>query len=166
MATTEFGKAVSAISEVMMFENWLRFYFITEEDGKLLIRVPDQGQMRLRENHPGLFSLVEEMNGKEISPEISRTAVCNYIASELEGSTFSSGTASRVFDSQSFQFEMHLFGTWVQSHEEQLDKSFLDFSTWRSLFSEWKASDKVREHIEQLRDASTRAPQQGCDIQQ
>lgn len=166
MAATEFGKAVESISEVMMFENWLRFYFIVEEGDKLFIRVPEQGQMRIRENHPTLFSLIEDMNDKEVTPEISRMAVCNFISSEIEANTVKAGMGGRVFDSQTFQFEMHLFGTWVQSHEEQLDKGFLDFNTWKTLFFEWKKSDKVREHIEQLREASSRATQTNCDIEQ
>lgn len=165
MAATEFGKAVDIISEVMMFENWLRFYFIAEEDEKLFIRVPEQGQMRIRENHPALFALIEDMNDKEVTPEISRTAVCNYIASEVEGNSVKAGMGGRVFDSQTFQFEMHLFGTWVQSHEEQLDRGFLDFATWKQLYGEWKKSDKVREHIEQLRDAMNRSSQQS-DLEQ
>ncbi len=165
MAATEFGKAVETISEVMMFENWLRFYFIAEEGDKLYIRVPEQGLMRIRENHPALFSLVEEMNGKEVTPQVSRTAVCNHISSEVEGNSIKMGMGGRVFDSQTFQFEMHLFGTWVQSHEEQLDKGFLDFNTWKSLFADWKKSDKVREHIEELRDAMTRSSSD-CTTQQ
>ncbi|UZP66267.1 hypothetical protein N1030_11640 [Desulfovibrio mangrovi] len=166
MAATEFGKAVEAISEVLMFENWLRFYFIAEEGEKLFIRVPEQGQMRIRENHPALFALVEDMNDKEITPETSRMAVCNFVSSEIEGSVVKAGMGGRVFDSQTFQFEMHLFGTWVQSHEEQLDKGFLDFNTWKNLYAEWKKSDKVREHIEQLRDAMTRSSQPDSGLEQ
>lgn len=160
MAATEFGKAVETITEVMMFENWLRFYFIEEEGDKLFIRVPEQGQMRIRENHPALFAMVEDMHDKEVTPETSRMAVCNFIASEVEGSTIKAGMGGRVFDSQLFQFEMHLFGTWVQSHEEQLDRGFLDFNSWKTLYAEWKQSDKVREHVAELRDAMNRSSEQ------
>jgi len=153
MAVTEFSKEVKSISEVLIFENWLRFYFISEEeDGKLFIRIPEKADMRIRENWPTLHSLAETINNKEITPETSREAVIMYISDELDGSQMKAGTAERVFSSTTFQFEMHLFGMWVEGHEEQLDTSFLDFGTWLSMFTEWKKSDKVKEYVEQARE--------------
>ena len=55
-----------------------------------------------------------------------------------------------MFDSAPFQTEMQLFNTWVQAHEAQLDKNFLDFGAWRSLFAQWRASDPVKELAAQL----------------
>ncbi len=57
--STEFVNAINAVSEVLMFENWLRFYFITEEGDKLFIRVPETAETRIREEYPHLFGLLE-----------------------------------------------------------------------------------------------------------
>lgn len=153
MAVTEFSKAVKSISEVLIFENWLRFYFISEEeDGKLFIRIPEKADMRIRENWPHIHSLADELNNKEITPETSREAIIVHVSNELDGNSMKAGMAERVFNSNTFQFEMHLFGMWVEGHESQLDQSFLDFGSWLSMFSEWKKSDKVKSYIEETRE--------------
>jgi hypothetical protein len=160
--SAEFVSAINTVSEVLMFENWLRFYFIAEEGDKLFIRVPETAEKRIREEYPHLFGLLELMNNKEITYETSRDAVCSFVASDVDGSRMKAGTSEKVFDSSLFQFEMQLFNIWVQSHEEQLDKNFMDLRKWQELFAEWKRSDKVKEYVAELKDASTRtAPD--CD---
>jgi len=144
--STAFQQAAQRILELVMFENWLRFYFISEPAaGGLALAVPEQGIVRLREQYPQFMPLVEELNGKEISFERSRQAVCAFVATQLEGKIIASNTAGSVLDSTGFQLEMHLFNSWVQGHEEQLDRKFLDFSAWKRLFAEWRNSGKVQE---------------------
>jgi hypothetical protein len=136
-------QAVQQILEVVMFENWLRFYFLSEaEEGRLALAVPEQGLARIRELHPQLAPLAENLNGREINFELSRQTVCAFVAARLDGKAVPVNT---VLDSAGFQLEMHLFNTWVQGHEEQLDKTFLDFSAWKRLFAQWRDSDKIRE---------------------
>jgi len=148
---TEFQQAVRQILEVVMFENWLRFYFLAEtEGGGLALAVPEQGLARIREQHPQLLPLAEQLNGKEISFELSRQAVCTFTAARFDGKNL---PVSMVLDSAAFGLEMRLFNTWVQGHEEQLDRNFLDFSTWTRLFAEWRNSDKVQDWAARLRDA-------------
>ena len=160
--SAEFVSAINTVSEVLMFENWLRFYFIAEEGDKLFIRVPESAEKRIREEYPHLFGLLELMNNKEITYETSRDAVCSFVASDVDGSRMKAGSSEKVFDSSLFQFEMQLFNIWVQSHEEQLDKNFMDLRKWQEMFAEWKRSDKVKEYVAELKDASTRtAPD--CD---
>ena len=144
--STAFQEAVQRILEVVMFENWLRFYFISDlENGSPGIGVPEQGIARLREQHPQFMPLLEELNGREISFDISRRAVCTFVATQLDGKAIPVNMADLVMDSDSFQLEMQLFNNWVQGHEEQLDKNFLDFSAWKRLFAQWRNSDKVKE---------------------
>jgi len=76
------------------------------------------------------------------------------------------GVPATVFGSTTFQNEIQLFGVWVQTHEEQLDKGFLDFATWKALFAEWRNSDKVKAQIDAAREASTRASTTSCDTVQ
>jgi hypothetical protein len=143
--STAFQRAVRQILEVVMFENWLRFYFIAEaEEGALALAVPEQGLARIREQHPQLIPLAEELNGKAISFELSRQAVCSFVATQLVGKAMPANMADLVLDSSGFQSEMRLFNNWVQGHEAQLDKNFLDFLTWKRLFAEWRDSGKVQ----------------------
>jgi len=153
--STAFQQALQRILEVVMFENWLRFYFITETgEGVLALAVPEQGLTRLRERYPQLMPLVEDVNGKEISFELSRRAVCAFVATQLDGKAMPADMANLVLDSAGFQLEMHLFNNWVQGHEKQLDKNFMDFSTWQRLFEEWRNSGKVREWAAGLTSAA------------
>ncbi len=143
--STAFQNSVRQILEAVMFENWLRFYFITEQEGnRLTLAVPEQGMARLKELHPHLVPLAEEVNGKEISFELSRQAVCTFVVTQIDGQAMPRNMADLVFDSSSFQLEMQLFNNWVQAHEDQLDAHFLDFAAWKRLFAEWRNSDKVR----------------------
>ena len=140
-----FQPAVQQILEAIMFENWLRFYFISEaEGGGLALAVPEQGVTRIREQYPQFMPLVEELNGQEISFELSRRAVCTFVAMQLDGKSLPVNTADSVLDSAGFQLEMQLFNNWVQGHEAQLDAQFLAFSTWKRLFAEWRNSDTVK----------------------
>ena len=161
-----FAQTVQYILEAVMFENWLRFYFITEkpqekaaEDGeeKLYIAVPEQGMKRITELYAHLLPLAESLNGKEITFEVSRSAVCTYVVTEVDGKRVPRNMSDMVFDSATFQTEVQLFNTWVQAHEEQLDKGFLDFGAWRKLYAEWRSSDQVKEWAVRLNAAGLHA---------
>lgn len=157
-----FAQAVTHILEAVMFENWLRFYFITEKPGsgneeKLFIAIPEQGLTRMQELYPHLMPLAESLNGKEIDFETSRSAVCTYVVTEVDGKRVPRNMSDMVFDSATFQTELQLFNTWVQAHEEQLDKGFLEFGAWRTLFAEWRASDQVKEWATQMSAAGLQA---------
>ncbi len=146
----DFDSAVKRIGEVVMFENWLRFYFIAEEGDKLFIRLPETAMERLRVNYAGLYGLAERLNGTEIDHKTSLSAVCMFVASEIDGVALPESLIGRVFDSTRFHLELQLFSAWVQAHEEQLDESFMEFALWRSMFEEWKGSSKVQEYIKTL----------------
>lgn len=152
-----FLKAVQNLCEVLMFENWLRFYFIEENDkGELIIHIPDEGMKRIEEHHAALFPLAEQLNNEIISAASSQQAICTYIAAHIDGNRFKEGLASTVFDSRTFHIEHQVFNVWVQNHEEQLDKQFLDFATWRALYAEWHNSEEVQQQIAALRDTAGR----------
>ena len=91
----EFQNAVLRILETVMFENWIRFYFLTEkldapvEEGAekpLFVAIPEQGMQRIKELYPDLLPLAESLNGKEISFALSQQAVCSFV---MERSTTS-----------------------------------------------------------------------------
>lgn len=143
--------AIKDIAQIVQFENWLRFYFIREEDdGRLLLEVPEEAQEKIKADYPDLAGLVEIVNHTAVTYESSTQAVCQFVASSLDGRKYVPGIANKVFDDRRFKSEMNYFGLWVQSHEEQLDQGFADFATWSELFEEWKTSDKVKEYIDKL----------------
>lgn len=147
----DFFQAVTDVAEVMKFENWLRFYFVRDEEGTLYMRVPEQAQERINEKYPHLAPLVEEIKDSPVTYEQSLNTVCQFVARSLDGEKYPMGTVSQVFSAPEFQTEMHLFNLWTQAHEEQLDQGFLDFATWDEIFEKWKNSDEVRQMFKEQR---------------
>ena len=164
-AQETFRNAISILLEAVMFENWLRFYFIAErpsdngeDEPALLISVPDKGMKRIAEQASHLLPLAQAMNGREVTFEISRRAVCEYVLHHVEGKRLPTNQAAIVFESALFQVELQLFNTWVQIHEDQLDEHFLEFGTWRDLFDEWRQTPAARELSEKLLCSSQGQP--------
>lgn len=151
-----FNAAVQQVLEAVIFENWLRFYFITEKADApedLYLAVPEQAVQRIQELYPHLYPMVLALNSQNIDFETSRRALCTFVVTELDGKSIPSEMGVKVFDSTTFQTEMHLFNTWVQAHEPQLDKAFMDFGMWLSLFAEWRNSEAVKDWATQLNTA-------------
>lgn len=138
--------AIDKISSAIMFENWIRFYFIVEKDDKLHIHLPEKAMEQIGKRYARFYDLAERLNNAPISHENSMKEVCLFIAGGFDGRQLPEELISQTFASKSFQFGMELFGYWVQTHEDQLDASFMEFSEWQRLFSEWKTSEKVQEY--------------------
>ena len=161
----EFREAVEQALEAVMFESWLRFYFIEEvppeaakDDGeapeapeeRLVIRVPEKGMARIGELYPALLPLAESMNGHEVDFETSRRAVCTFVLGHLDGKTMPRDMAAVVFGSSAFQIQLQLFHTWLSMHEDQLDQGFQEFGAWRTLFAQWRQTPGARELADKL----------------
>ena len=83
---SEFDQAVERIAQVVMFENWLRFYFIGEEEGgKLLIRLPEKAMEQLTARYGAFYGLAERLNNREVDHQTSINEVCLFVASEIDG---------------------------------------------------------------------------------
>ncbi len=151
----DFRNGVASIFEVVMFENWLRFYFIREDRADsqkdanghpaLRIEVPAGGMEKIAADYPDLLPLAEAMNGRDVDFETSRRAVLMHVLNNLDNRTLPKGMAESVFSSSTFQLELHLFNAWEQLHESQLDRGFMDFKTWRELYEKWKEQPGTRE---------------------
>lgn len=135
----DFQKQVNDVLEVVMFENWLRFYFIQQgaDENDLKIVLPAKTRDRIAELYPGLNPLAEKLDGRAIDFETSRNSVIDHIMKELEGKSLPKGGAAKILQSSTFQTRLHLFHTWEQLHEDQLDNGFQEFGAWRSLFAQW-----------------------------
>ena len=108
--------------------------------------------------------MAEELNGQEVSFETSRRAVCNFVLAHVDGQLIARDSAAMIFESATFQVQMQLFNTWVQMHEEQLDRSFVDFGGWQRLFDEWRNTPAARELAEKLSisvQGAVAAPEEG-----
>ena len=74
----DFAKGVQCILEAVMFENWLRFYFITEKlpadaapgtEPDLALAVPDAAMERIGKLYPHLAPLAASVNGSRRSSD-------------------------------------------------------------------------------------------------
>ena len=152
-AQEKFQQAVKDVLSGVMFENWLRFYFISEVEGekdaegnpKLAIVIPEKGMEKIKELYPRMLSMAEYVNGKEASFATSQSAVCTWIACEVDGKSVQQGTSQALVNSKAFQTASTLFNIWVQAYEQQLDQQFLDFGQWVKLFETWRASDQGKD---------------------
>jgi hypothetical protein len=158
-----FQKAVEDILEAVMFENWLRFYFIMEEDAEslpegkeplLCLVVPDKGMEKIQAGWPHLYPMAEALNGRELTFETSQKAVCTFVVEHLDGHVMPRDTAQGILASATFQTRIQLFNAWVQSHEELLEQTFMEFGTWKELFDRWCADPVAKELAGKLAAAS------------
>ncbi|MBQ7456249.1 MAG: hypothetical protein IJS54_01355 [Desulfovibrio sp.] len=149
---------VEKMLDVVMFENWLRFYFITEmrdeddaqADAHIFLIIPEKAMKKIEEVFPEFLPLATYLNNKEISFEISQQAICTYIVENIDGKIIEQDTAASIMDSTAFQVQLQLFNTWIQLHEDQLDQGFLTFDVWKDLFTEWKNSQPGKDLMEKL----------------
>lgn len=147
---SEFDLAVERVIEVVMFENWLRFYFIEEEGERLFIKLPEKALEQIKKRYGTLHELADRLNNLDLDHQTSMNEVCLFVAADFSSRGLADDLPRRVFDSNFFMVEMQLFGSWVQSYEEKLDESFLDFGTWQKLFKEWRQSEEVLEYRKKL----------------
>jgi len=153
--TPEIEAAVGRVAEVVMFENWLRFYFISEEDDKLFIRLPEKALEQLKQRYKAFYDLAVMLNNEEIDHQRSLKAVCMFVSGGFDGRPLPDHVVAGVFDSPKFQVELQLFSNWVQNHEEKLDERFMEFSEWQKAFALWKDTDEVRKYAKQLTEGMT-----------
>lgn len=147
---SEFDAALERVMEVVMFENWLRFYFIEEQGDRLFINLPDKALEQIEKRYDTLHDLADRLNQRDLDHQLSMNEVCLFVAADFSSRGLAEDLPARVFDSNAFMVEMQLFGSWVQGHEEKLDESFLDFGSWQKLYKEWRQSEEVQEFRKKL----------------
>jgi len=155
---TEIARAAGRVAEVVMFENWLRFYFISEEGDTLFIRLPINAMRQIQQRCQSYYDLAAMLNNEEVDHQRSLNAVSTFISSGLDGGPLPGAVLEGVFDSPEFHLELQLFTNWLQSHEETLDEGFMEFSEWQKLFALWKESDEVKNYTKRLAESMALAP--------
>jgi hypothetical protein len=163
-----FKTAVKDIAEVVIFENWLRYYFVSEEEGdKLFLRVPEEVMQEIKEKHEHLYPVAEELNNGEIDYQRSQEVVCTFVAKQFDGQKYNTGTVPRAFDSKDLKVDLHLFGLWQEGHQERLDREHLSFEGFSDFFQTWKNTDEVQNYRKKLLEAEAHehasCSASGCD---
>lgn len=151
----EFRIGVEEILQALMFENWLRFYFLREEkngEGETVLRMelPEKSLDKIRKLYPELLPLAEQLNHKIVDFESSRGAVLTWVLDNLDGKKLPRGLVKTVLESAAFSVRSQMFHAWAQLHEDQLDQGFVDFGTWKKLFEEWARTPAAIELAKRL----------------
>ncbi|MBQ7739368.1 MAG: hypothetical protein IJT59_06930 [Desulfovibrionaceae bacterium] len=155
----EFKNAVDKIIEAVMFENWLRFYFISpmEEEGNpdsndehLFLILSDKALKKIEELYPELLPMAMYMNKKELSFELSQKTISIYVVENIDGHIIPRDTAQSIMNSMAFQTQLELFNTWISLHEDQLEQGFSDFGAWKEMFANWQESESGHELKEKI----------------
>ncbi len=157
MKNRAFDKAVEDVSEVFMFDHWMRFYFIFEEDKKLIVRVPKEVVSQVEKEFPTLHGLIELTNNEEIDQQKSTQNVCSFIGARFDGTKYSDKIIPKVFDSKEFKIETYLFNLWIKGHESHLESEVMTFAEWKELYAGWKDLDEVKNYISRLSKAGSGA---------
>jgi len=144
--TPEIEAAANRVADVIMFENWLRFYFISEEGDRLLIRLSEKAMEQIRQRCRAYCDLAAMLNNEEVDHQRSLKAVSLLISGSFDGVLLAGDELADIFDSPKFQLELHLFTHWLQSHEEKLDERFMGFDEWQKAFALWKDTDEVKQY--------------------
>lgn len=146
-----YDEAVAEVMQVVRFENWLRFYFIQEEEeGKLKTIIPEDALADIKAKYGEMAELAEIMNGEAIDFEASCNNVCTHVAIHIDLAKYGNDIVSRVFDGFEIKKEQHLFGLWLQGHEEKFDATFTSFDDWEKEYAEWRQTDQVKAYAEDI----------------
>ena len=150
MTDRQYAQAVTDITEVFMFEQWLRHYFVVEKDGTLFIEIPDEDLKEIHGKHEGLGGLADMLNHSEITYEKCQDMVCAFVGARYDGSKYGPDVVARTLDSKAFKIEMYVFSVWLKGHESYLDAEKLPFAEWTEMYAGWKSLDQVKEYRRKL----------------
>lgn len=134
--------------DLVLFEQWLRFYFIAEEQGKLFIRMPDYELEKARTIHPELAPVADALNNREVNHESALEALRD---SMLGGPFALSGEQwAEILVGKDFRLTLDLLAVWVQEAKNSLDDDPalfpLSFAVWKKLFADWRESPDIKEY--------------------
>jgi len=147
--------AIKDAVEIFQFDQWLRFYFVTDKDDRLWIEIPEDKLRKIEEAHPDLFRFADMVNNAELDYKRSQDNVCTFVAARLDGQKYESTVLPQVFDDARFKVEMYLFNVWLKMHEPHLDEAFMDFAEWMEMYEGWTSLDEVKEYRTKLLESGT-----------
>ena len=158
--------AVKDALEIFQFDQWLRFYFVTEKDDKLWIDIPDEVLKELKEEKPYLHRFADMVNDAATDYRRSQDNVCSYVAVRLDGQKYEATVLPQVFDNATFKVEMYMFNVWMKMHETYLEEDYSNFDGWMEMFDGWNSMDEVKEYRSKLVKSGTDPQIPTCDTAQ
>lgn len=150
MSKFNMADAARQVVRILMFEHWIRYYFVTENNDKLFIEVPEDVLKQTFEGHPELAPLIDMVNHRQTSFELSHTNVCAFINAFLGTRAYDPQQLPGVFDDKGFKIDMYMFNLWIKGHERHLDNGVMSFSEWLEMYSSWLAMDEVKAYRAKL----------------
>ena len=148
---------IKDVVRVFIFENWARFYYTVERDGKTWLEIPEDVLEACRKAHPDLTPLLEETNATEITYESCRQNVGAFVCRLLDGEKYPPGKVLAALDSKAFKIEMHMFFMWQRGHEHYLDERKMSFDVWMEMFVNWRLMDEVKAFQSKLEQSPEQA---------
>ncbi|MDL2285629.1 hypothetical protein LJB93_02665 [Desulfovibrio sp. OttesenSCG-928-F07] len=134
---------------LVLFEQWLRFYFIAEEDGKLFIRMPEEWFEQAMHQHPELSPVAAALNNREIDHQAALNALCDNM---MSGPTALDGQEwAEVLAGEEFRLTLQLLSFWLQAEEDALDKEILPFKEWCANFTVWQEQPSIKDYAARMR---------------
>lgn len=148
--------------EAIRYEHWLRFHFLdvpegVDEKGDILaavLRVPASAEETSRRDEPHLVSLLEDLQGRDISMESAREAVFRHVALSVGADPKEPAFGERLFHLVSdpdFRRGLDAFHGWVQelaNGEVRADGEGSEeappFAAWQAAFRAWEEEKAVR----------------------
>lgn len=136
-------RLLAATLEAIIFENWLRFYFIEEnpeqecKDGEeFYYKIPHDRLEAIKRLYPDKHALSESLNGKAINFQNSRNAIIQHLLLDENGAP-ATEAPEEAFADADLDKRLHLFYVWLDLHEIQLDADFLEYGQWLELYRDW-----------------------------
>ena len=122
----EMKGAMSTLLNAVIFEQWLRFSWIEEdEEGDFCIQIPAETVSELVEDYPEYEGLIAQLNGTIVDADMACSAVLGYARSSLGEQSLA------VLEHNEFQNMVGRFHQWLNDNVEALDQDPKNFDQWR-----------------------------------
>ncbi|MDL2306541.1 hypothetical protein LJC48_00740 [Desulfovibrio sp. OttesenSCG-928-C06] len=135
--------------ELILFEQWMRFYFIEEEDGIIYMRMPHDVFELVHLEFPSLFPVAEALNSRPVDHQATLAILSEAM---LHGEyALSNGQWAEVLGGSGFKLTLTLLATWVEAEEDNLDAEPISFAGWLERFEVWRRSEPIVAYAAKLR---------------
>ncbi len=125
----EMKQAMSVLVDAVIFEQWLRFSWIEEdEEGDFCVQIPEATVKELEADYPQYKGLIAQLNGTIVDADMACSAILGYAHATLGEHSMA------VLDHADFQNMVGNFHQWLNDNVEMLDQEPKNFDQWCDLF--------------------------------
>ncbi len=141
-------KAQTEIMDAIIFEQWIRFYFIDEMktagESKEAVLIPNKAMERIHKRYGKLAFIAELLNYKPVHAPTSKAVIMAYIKMKLCGSVIPADCKLESCLDTSLAVRLRVFNLWVRQNITMLSKRSLAFDRWCNLFEAYLETDAGR----------------------